>query len=170
MPSLLTVINGMLNDKATRGIVSVQKKATVEEVKTLFLEPSTATAQIALPALVSGERYHNPRLDPKNFLEGPLSTNASTRLRQMLARPGIVVRPLTITIAPILTRFIRSRLVFAMASVRAARLKLVLTASIKGTQASISVNCFLIVLQWRGNDSVSTWPARRRHCYSQRFH
>ncbi|KAK0490285.1 oxaloacetate acetylhydrolase [Armillaria novae-zelandiae] len=37
--------------------------------------------------------YYNARLDPKNFLEGPLSPNPSTRLRQMLARPGIVVAP-----------------------------------------------------------------------------
>ena len=35
--------------------------------------------------------YYNPRLDPKNYLEGPLSHNPATRLRQMLARPGIVV-------------------------------------------------------------------------------
>ena len=35
--------------------------------------------------------YYNPRLDPKNYLEGPLSINPATRLRQMLARPGIVV-------------------------------------------------------------------------------
>ena len=35
--------------------------------------------------------YYNARLDPKNFLEGPLSVNAATRLRPMLARPGIVV-------------------------------------------------------------------------------
>ena len=35
--------------------------------------------------------YYNPRYDPKNFLEGPLSLNPATRLRQMLARPGIVV-------------------------------------------------------------------------------
>ncbi|KAH9485581.1 2,3-dimethylmalate lyase [Psilocybe cubensis] len=37
--------------------------------------------------------YYNARLDPKNYLEGPLSVNAATRLRQMLARPGIVVAP-----------------------------------------------------------------------------
>jgi hypothetical protein len=37
--------------------------------------------------------YYNPRLDLKNFLEGPLSSNPATRLRQMLARPGIVVAP-----------------------------------------------------------------------------
>ncbi|KAF8229057.1 Phosphoenolpyruvate/pyruvate domain-containing protein [Tricholoma matsutake] len=37
--------------------------------------------------------YCNPHLDPANFLEGPLSTNPATRLRQMLARPGIIVAP-----------------------------------------------------------------------------
>ena len=35
--------------------------------------------------------YYNARLDPKNFLEGPISVKPATRLRQMLARPGIVV-------------------------------------------------------------------------------
>ena len=35
--------------------------------------------------------YYNPRLDPRNYLDGPLSWNPATRLRQMLARPGIVV-------------------------------------------------------------------------------
>ena len=35
--------------------------------------------------------YYNPRLDPKNYLDGPLSWNPATRLRQMLARPGIIV-------------------------------------------------------------------------------
>lgn len=35
--------------------------------------------------------YYNARLDPTNYLEGPLSTNAATRLRQLLARPGIIV-------------------------------------------------------------------------------
>ncbi|KIY63290.1 oxaloacetate acetylhydrolase [Cylindrobasidium torrendii FP15055 ss-10] len=37
--------------------------------------------------------YYNARLDPKNYLHGPLSPNPATRLRQMLARPGIVVAP-----------------------------------------------------------------------------
>lgn len=45
-----------------------------------------------LAAALFDNVYYNPRLDPKNFLEGPLSLNAATRLRQMLARPGIVVR------------------------------------------------------------------------------
>lgn len=31
-----------------------------------------------------------PKELPWNFLEGPLSSNPSTRLRQMLARPGVV--------------------------------------------------------------------------------
>lgn len=42
--------------------------------------------------------YYNPRLDPKNFLQGPLSLNPATRLRQMLARPGIVVSVLSMTL------------------------------------------------------------------------
>ena len=51
-------------------------------------------ASPALPAKVLepvNQSYYNPRLDPKNFLDGPLSLNPATRLRQMLARPGIVV-------------------------------------------------------------------------------
>ncbi|KAJ7030024.1 Phosphoenolpyruvate/pyruvate domain-containing protein [Mycena alexandri] len=37
--------------------------------------------------------YYNARLDPVNYMEGPLSTNPATRLRQMLARPGIITAP-----------------------------------------------------------------------------
>ncbi|KAJ7503051.1 oxaloacetate acetylhydrolase [Mycena galericulata] len=37
--------------------------------------------------------YHNSCLDPRNYLDGPLSSNPATRLRQMLARPGIIVAP-----------------------------------------------------------------------------
>jgi hypothetical protein len=44
----------------------------------------------------SSDVYYNPRLDPVNFLEGPLSPNPATRLRQMLARPGIVVSVVSI--------------------------------------------------------------------------
>lgn len=43
---------------------------------------------------LADEPYYNPRLDPKNYMDGPLSHNPATRLRQMLARPGIVVRSL----------------------------------------------------------------------------
>lgn len=45
------------------------------------------------PAPEVPEVYYNARLDPTNYLEGPLSPMPATRLRQMLARPGIVVAP-----------------------------------------------------------------------------
>lgn len=63
--------------------------------------------------------YYNPRLDPKNYLEGPLSLDAATRLRQMLARPGIVVSTKTLLrdLLAGLTRSLRLRLEFATASV-----------------------------------------------------
>ena len=56
-------------------------------------EPQTSTEVASVPHGLSPAPgvYYNPRLDPKNFLEGPLSWNPATRLRQMLARPGIVV-------------------------------------------------------------------------------
>ncbi|KAJ7270054.1 Phosphoenolpyruvate/pyruvate domain-containing protein [Mycena haematopus] len=37
--------------------------------------------------------YYNARLDPCNYVDGPLSCNPATRLRQMLARPGIITAP-----------------------------------------------------------------------------
>ena len=52
--------------------------------------PESAPAAPA-PAAEKPGVYYNARLNPKNYLEGPLSPIASTRLRQMLARPGIVV-------------------------------------------------------------------------------
>lgn len=64
----------------------------------LIFSSSAAQAQLQAQADVpvvdaSGTPnvYYNPRLDPKNYLDGPLSPNPATRLRQMLARPGIVV-------------------------------------------------------------------------------
>ncbi|KAM5543007.1 hypothetical protein V8D89_003391 [Ganoderma adspersum] len=59
-------------------------------------EPEKATeTAVSVPRGLAGgpAPYYNARLDPKNFLEGPLSWNPATRLRQMLARPGIVVAP-----------------------------------------------------------------------------
>lgn len=50
--------------------------------------PAPAPAQVANNG---AGPYYNARLDPKNYLEGPLSLDPCTRLRQMLARPGIVV-------------------------------------------------------------------------------
>ncbi|KAG6822885.1 hypothetical protein H0H87_002386, partial [Tephrocybe sp. NHM501043] len=44
-------------------------------------------------ASVKDAPYYNARLDPANYLDGPLSSNPATRLRQMLARPGIVIAP-----------------------------------------------------------------------------
>ncbi|KAJ8509356.1 hypothetical protein ONZ45_g8466 [Pleurotus djamor] len=54
---------------------------------------ASATATPSAPRFDASGPYYNPRLDPKNYLEGPLSNNPATRLRQMLARPGIVVAP-----------------------------------------------------------------------------
>ncbi|KLO08956.1 oxaloacetate acetylhydrolase [Schizopora paradoxa] len=51
------------------------------------------TPESPLSPVVESNVYYNPRYDPKNFLEGPLSLDPATRLRQMLARPGIVVAP-----------------------------------------------------------------------------
>ena len=63
---------------------------------TTVVELPSAESPASSPAESNGTPsssgvYYNPRLDPKNFLEGPLSWNPATRLRQMLARPGIVV-------------------------------------------------------------------------------
>ena len=57
-----------------------------------FAAPNLADHQLRLLVIFQPffDSMKCPR-DPKNFLEGPLSVNASTRLRQMLARPGIVV-------------------------------------------------------------------------------
>ncbi|KIM40337.1 hypothetical protein M413DRAFT_177411 [Hebeloma cylindrosporum] len=56
--------------------------------------PAPAPESVATDADVPrSDVYYNARLDPKNYLEGPLSPYPSTRLRQMLARPGIVVAP-----------------------------------------------------------------------------
>ncbi|KAF9529716.1 oxaloacetate acetylhydrolase [Crepidotus variabilis] len=61
-----------------------------------YFSNSSQAAAPAVPVPSAGPAngvYHNPRLDPKNYLEGPLSSHPATRLRQMLARPGIVVAP-----------------------------------------------------------------------------
>lgn len=61
-----------------------------------YFTKSSTQALAPIPAPVASSApsngvYYNARLDPKNYLEGPLSENPATRLRQMLARPGIVV-------------------------------------------------------------------------------
>ena len=75
--------------------------------------------------------YYNPRLDPKNYLEGPLSPNPATRLRQMLARPGIVVRD-SLCILVRNSDCFRWHPASAMASAQGAHSKQDLTACIKG--------------------------------------
>jgi hypothetical protein len=55
----------------------------------------TSTAEVWNPKLEARNSaaapYYNARLDPSNYMDGPLSTNPATRLRQLLARPGIIV-------------------------------------------------------------------------------
>ncbi|KAF9529721.1 Pyruvate/Phosphoenolpyruvate kinase-like domain-containing protein [Crepidotus variabilis] len=41
----------------------------------------------------NGVAYRRPQFDSERYLRGPLSVNPATRLRQMLAHPGIVVAP-----------------------------------------------------------------------------
>jgi hypothetical protein len=58
------------------------------------LAPPTIRKSVTTPLKElspSSNVYYNPRLDPQNYLDGPLSLNPATRLRQMLARPGIIV-------------------------------------------------------------------------------
>ncbi|KZT05334.1 phosphoenolpyruvate pyruvate domain-containing protein [Laetiporus sulphureus 93-53] len=65
-------------------------KETTEHVE----QASVPAPQAPLSnGFVENGAYYNARLDPKNYLEGPLSSNPATRLRQMLARPGIVIAP-----------------------------------------------------------------------------
>jgi hypothetical protein len=52
-------------------------------------EPTQTTESIPRP--LPREVYFNERLAPENYRYGHLSSNPATRLRQMLARPGIVV-------------------------------------------------------------------------------
>ena len=98
---------------------------------------ATSTTEVSVPHGLSGPApYYNARLDPKNFLEGPLSWNPATRLRQMLARPGIVVRHLPVSIPicvpdpPALSR--RSRLASATALARGAPSRPASTACTRG--------------------------------------
>ena len=86
-----SVSNGQANGalaSATEQTVPFNDRASEGDIT-----PETpSTPEIAPASLSNPGAYYNPRLDPKNFLEGPLSSNPATRLRQMLARPGIVVR------------------------------------------------------------------------------
>ncbi|TFY72153.1 hypothetical protein EVG20_g845 [Dentipellis fragilis] len=72
---------------SVRYVEAVAPSVVASEVTT------SVSSESAAPEVVPTLVYNNPRLDPKNYLEGPLSWNPSTRLRQLLARPGIVVAP-----------------------------------------------------------------------------
>lgn len=88
---------------------------------TVFAAPAPPTTYESVTTSVKGQSpssgiYYNPRLDPKNYLDGPLSWNPATRLRQMLARPGIVVSLLlepcsssghTTYLGPLISRLLR---------------------------------------------------------------
>jgi len=58
-----------------------------------FVRSQTTLGSTPFAASETPVPYNNPRLDPKHYNEGPFSHNPATRLRQMLARPGIVVAP-----------------------------------------------------------------------------
>ncbi|KAF7321808.1 2,3-dimethylmalate lyase [Mycena kentingensis (nom. inval.)] len=91
--------------------------------------------------------YYNARLDPKNYLDGPLSTNAATRLRQMLARPGIVT-------APGICEGISAR-----CALEAGFQCLV---SIRGLFQFVGFFIFQLASQRRRHDRLPPWPARSR--------
>ena len=101
--------------------------------------PATTVVELpAAPAPALETRsnvYYNPRYDPKHFLEGPLSLNPATRLRQMLARPGIVVCPIlctNINVRRVLLLIERSLLVFATESAHAVLSRRASNASTRG--------------------------------------
>jgi hypothetical protein len=92
--------------KASKVFASSDTSSPLDESP--LTSPSDTPRESPYPEV--SEIYHNTRLDPKNFLEGQsplhfclsmalitssgeLSVNPATRLRQMLARPGIVVAP-----------------------------------------------------------------------------
>ncbi|KAF7362296.1 Oxaloacetate acetylhydrolase [Mycena venus] len=98
--------------------------------------------------------YYNARLDPVNYLDGPLSDNPPTRLRQMLARPGIIT-------APGICDGISARCAIEAGFE-------CLYQSGAATTASASILSppsfrFLIIIS-------ETWTARPRNCHNERLH
>ncbi|KAF5393525.1 hypothetical protein D9757_000575 [Collybiopsis confluens] len=80
-------------ERATSANSTAAASEVVVDITVAEVENVPAPISIPAPAPSHNASYYNARLDPKNFLEGPLSSNPATRLRQMLARPGIVVAP-----------------------------------------------------------------------------
>lgn len=115
---------------------SASALVTIVTVPETPIEESNRAAIIATPSPAAPLKtgvYYNPRLDPENFLDGPLSWDPATRLRQMLARPGIVVRTDASTHdCQIISKLgCRLPLVFAMVSVPGVHLRRDLIVCIK---------------------------------------
>jgi 2-methylisocitrate lyase-like PEP mutase family enzyme len=87
--------SGSIKENKRRSISGKSNKTPSSPTSPLAASPASTperhSAEGSFPEVPN--TYSNERLNPKNFLEGPLSTNPATRLRQMLARPGIVVAP-----------------------------------------------------------------------------
>ncbi|KAF7351045.1 Phosphoenolpyruvate pyruvate domain-containing [Mycena sanguinolenta] len=66
-------------------VLDIAPSRSATEVRNLKLEAQRNSTSTGV--------YYNARLDPSNYMEGPLSCNPATRLRQMLARPGIITAP-----------------------------------------------------------------------------
>jgi hypothetical protein len=79
---------GMDYSSAPVTILEVPAPSTTCDSVTISLKEQSPSSNV----------YYNPRLDPQNYLDGPLSWNPATRLRQMLARPGIIVSLITRTL------------------------------------------------------------------------
>ena len=141
-------------------------------LSTTYESVTTSTKQQSLASRV----YYNPRLDPKNYLDGPLSWNPATRLRQMLARPGIVVSLIT-------------RTTFRTHSSLGSANRQVAPGICDGISARCALeagftclyqrfNTFLLFvvlvpnacrLQWCGHYRFSSWSTRSGHFHPQRF-
>ncbi|KAF9061807.1 oxaloacetate acetylhydrolase [Rhodocollybia butyracea] len=79
-------------DKPWHKVVS-QGSPTRNFAAAAVFKPSPNFYVFSFPINLTMQSYNNPRLNPENFKDGPLSVNAATRLRQMLARPGVIVCP-----------------------------------------------------------------------------
>ncbi len=114
------------------------------------------------------ETYNNSRLDPKNFLDGPLSPNPATRLRQMLARPGTIVRQSSFRwfADADIDRISSWLLAFTMGSVLDAPWRLDSRACTKGQLYPFdpgSTMSSFTSSQWRSNHRLKARPTRSSH-------
>lgn len=89
--------NGAIPAQASTAPLSAPVPAPVLTREISMWTEASSPETPSSPSETTPGVYYNPRFDPKNFHDGPLSLNPATRLRQMLARPGIVV---SVIIAP----------------------------------------------------------------------